>query len=133
MNYKRNHNLPRTSFKEFLNTVPGIDQSAIQTITALANAHPVIRNHTFIKNAVSNQTNQLSFHDLSSVLESILHRCVQIAHDMPKASAEDKSLIIAEQNVLIMSSFVLFFLSTSRQQNIIYNLSTITRGTALRK
>lgn len=123
----------RQSFKDFLNLLPTAGRETIETVSALSEAHPTIKNHPTVQRILNDDLDHVSFNDLSDVLNVILQKTVKLARETPRSSPDEKALILAEQNVLGLSASVLSATMCSRLYSSIDKLSNIAHGLSIRK
>ena len=113
------------TYRDFLNTPNPIDEELRLTLTALSDAHPVIRNLQLVQKILASPDYYFSAEEINGVLRIILQRTVQLARQAPSMKPPDQLLTVCEQNVLTNCAVVLAAALSARMTSSLDRLSKI--------
>jgi hypothetical protein len=110
---------------EFLNTSSTLDAELRLTLSALAEAHPIVRNFPLVQKVLSSPDVRFSAQDLNGVLRAILQRSVQLARTAPTAKPQEQFLTVCEQSVLTNAAVTLSAALSAQMASSLDRLSKI--------
>lgn len=115
------------TFKEFVYSA-AIDEDVKQTLSILAESHPIIHNHTIVQSVLKNQSARMTLYQVVQVNQKIMQHSTLLARKAQSAPPETRLLIICEQNVLNTAASVLSSLIAAKLQQSVERLSKIAQA-----